>query len=75
MTVDPHLKHFLRLARQGATNPGASTYELGAHEFAELTIRYANGFDGDAWEGLLTFMELCRDHPETARDLLEGGVP
>jgi hypothetical protein len=65
-----NMEHFLRLAEQGRSNPGCSTYERRAWELAKWLSEKMAGFDGRAIEGAIEFLQMSARMPDTAQALL-----
>lgn len=67
----PTYSHFERLAQNGRTNAGASTYERVAAQLTALMGRYLCGFDDEAYRGLRDWMDHLRDEPTHAQQRVD----
>lgn len=66
------IEHFIRLARVGKTNPGASGGEKRCCRLAECMLDNLPGLDGGALSGALEFLQLSARYPMEARELIEA---
>jgi hypothetical protein len=66
------MRHFLRLAKRGKPNTGASGGELRARRLALAVLDNIPGLDDDAVAGLVQFIALAKAEPETARSYVDG---
>jgi hypothetical protein len=66
------LDHFVRLAKRGKPNTGASSGELRARRLALAILDNLPGLDDRATSGLLAFIELVKQSPEESRTLVDG---
>jgi hypothetical protein len=63
--------HFLRLVGRGR-HPGCSTSERACRIMAKAILDHVSSLDGKAMDGLHDWIDVCRSHPTTAGDFLEG---
>jgi hypothetical protein len=66
------MEHFIRLARRGRPNTGASSGEVNARKLALAIIEYAPGLDDEALRGAADFLQRAPLDVYTARDLITG---
>lgn len=69
------IEHFIRLARTGKNNPGASGGEKRAFRLAQCVLNNVPGLDGEAIEGLIEFIRIVQPYPQEAHDLIEQPSP
>lgn len=69
------IEHFIRLARTGKINPGASGGEKRAYALAKCILENAPGLDEEAIEGAGEFLHMASQYPNRTEELIEAPSP
>jgi len=65
------MDHFLKIARRGKPNTGASTGEVQARKLALAIIDFAPGLDAEAIEGAAEFLRRAPMAISAAKELVD----
>lgn len=70
-----NVEHFVRLARTGKSNRGASGGEKRAYALAKCILENAAGLDEEAIEGAGEFLRMASQYPNRTEELIEAPSP